>query len=407
MDGFVGEHGAERGPQGSLGSGLATGEGHAEARDLRLLVTAHFVFTGRVGGAEHMLYNLVRGLATSGTRLSLLCADEANLDAGFVRELRSIGPDGLIACGGRGPRFIAEQWASLRPGLEADAILFPNYFVPPVVPRRLGRVATVMHDMQYRHFPQYFAPKKRAWLGASQRLAMRRADTVIAISDFVARDLLVQYGRQFERKIVTIPNPISWERFGAGEGSARPLAKPYVLSVAAQYAHKNLDVVVRAFAQIAKQEPELQLVFCGQSYDGLTGVAGQRRGLRPLAEELGLAGRVHMTGYVDDMALGGWFRHAEMFAFPSVFEGFGMPPVEALGFGLPTLTTRCTALPETTLGLAHYLDDPFSADEWARRMLTMVRDPAAHRPTPAEVARLRALYSPAVVGRQYAEACLG
>lgn len=386
----------------------------AAARPRRLLVTAHFVFAGRVGGAEHMLYNLLRGLTAAGADAGVLCADEANLDPAFVAELRAANPAGLLASksggrGGDGIRFIAEQRACLSPGLAADAILFPNYFVPPIVPRRLGRVATVMHDMQYRHFPANFSAKKRAWLAAAQAYAMRRADTVVAISEFVRQDLLRVYGARFERKVVTIPNPISWDRFGpAGAGAPivpRPMERPYILSVAAQYAHKNLEALLRGFALLAATDPDIMLVFCGQDYGGLRGVPGQRHGLMPLVHALGLQDRVTMTGYVDDATLGAWYRHAAMFAFPSIFEGFGMPAVEALGFGLPTLTTNRTALPEVTMGLAQYVDDPASAEEWADRARQILRDPQSVRPGADQIAALRDRYSVARVGRQYCEAC--
>ena len=376
----------------------------AAARAPRLLVTGHFVFAGQVGGAEHMFYNLVRGLGAAGEAPLVLCADERNFDPDFVAELP---PGQVLACGGgSGSRFVGEQRAALRRGLAAEAVLFPNYFVPPIVPGRLGRVATVIHDVQFRHFPQHFSARKRAWLTASQALAMRRADTVVAISDFVRDDLLRVYGRRFAGKVVTIPNPISWDRFGPADDGGPPLDRPYILSVAAQYAHKNLPVLVRAFAEAARRQSDLALVLCGQPYDSLRGVPGSREGLGTLIAELGLHGRVQMTGYVDDLALGRWYRHAAMFAFPSVFEGFGMPPVEALGFGLPTITTACTALPETTMGLAVTVQDPSSAAEWADRLLQVWRNPAPARPGPAAVARLRAHYSPAVIGQQYARACL-
>lgn len=377
----------------------------AAALRLRLLVTAHFVFSGRVGGAEHMLYNLVKGLAPACAELSVLCASERNLDPGFTARLRGLGDVSLVACGGDGgTRFAAEQRACLRPGVSSDAVLFPNYFVPPLVPRRLGRVVSVLHDMQYRHFPQNFSAKKRAWLALTQGFALRRSDTVVAISEFVRQDILRCYGQRLGRRVITIPNPISWDRF-TDDPLPAPMSKPYILSVAAQYAHKNLGTLVRAFALVARQEPELQLVLCGQDYKGLRGVSVAHQGVGPLVEELGLGGRVHMTGYVDDATLGRWYRGASMFAFPSVFEGFGMPPVEALGFGLPTVTTRRTALPEVTLGLAHYVDDPFSIGEWAARLLAVARDPGRHRPNPAAVAELQAHYNPSRIGRLYAQAC--
>ena len=165
-------------------------------------------------------------------------------------------------------------------------------------------------------------------------------------------------------------------------------------------------MLVRAFAEVARRQPDLDLVFCGQPYASLRGVPGSTGGLEPLIAELGLAGRVHMTGYINDRALGRWYRHAAMFAFPSLFEGFGMPPVEALGFGLPTITAARTALPETTMGLAVAVEDPLRPAEWADRILQVWRNPALGRPSPAAIARIRARYSPATVGRQYADACL-
>lgn len=381
-----------------------------EADRRRLLVAAHFVYAGRVGGAEHMLYNLLRGIAGSGPALTVLCSARGNLHPDFLREIEGRPDVQVLERGGGGPRFLAEQRACADRSLSADAVLFPNYYVPPWVPARLGRVATVLHDLQYKHFPQNFSARKRAWLTAAQAFAVRRADRVVVISGFVGQDVLRWFGDGVARKLVVIPNPISWDRFEAAGDEAAPIAQSYILSVAAQYPHKNLEVLVRGFAAMARRHPDLQLVLCGQDFGSLHGVArtgDAPGGLLPVIRALGLEGRVRLTGYVDDAALGRWYRHASLFAFPSVFEGFGMPAVEALGFGLPTLTTRCTALPETTLGLAQYVDRPDDANEWAERMDQIVRDPVGHRPGAGDVARLRAHYSPQRIGAAYADACFG
>ncbi len=369
----------------------------------RVNVAAHFVYAGRVGGAEHMLYNLVRGMWRSAD-VSLLCSDVGNLDPHFAAEARRSAS--LREVGGGGPRFIAEQRACLGAGIAGDAILFPNYFVPPVLPSRLGRVVTVLHDMQYRHFPEYFSAKKRAWLRAAHALAFRRADRVVAISAFVRDDALRLLGQQFAGKVTVIPNPVDWQRFGDPVAQRAPLAGRYILAVAAQYRHKNLETLVRAFAQVARRQGDLHLVLCGQDYNGLQGVAGSQAGLLPLARELGVGDRVRVTGYVDDASLGAWYRGATLFAFPSIFEGFGMPPVEALGFGLPVLTTARTALPEVTRGLAHHVHDPFSVAEWAARLGEMAADPDRHRPEPGAVAALRRHYHPDRIGHEYLELCL-
>ncbi len=370
--------------------------------DFRLLVAAHFVYAGQVGGAEQMLYNLVHGLSGLDATTTVLCADSANLAAAFRDSVASAPRLRLHETGDGGPRFVAEQRACLNRKLSADAILFPNYFLPPLVPRRLGRSAVVLHDLQYRHFPNYFSARKRTWLRAVQAFAMHRADRVFVISDFVRRDVLRVFGHRYEAKLVVAPNPISWSRFGAGEaGETSPLDRPYILSVAAQYPHKNLATLIRGFAEVARRDNDVQLVLCGQDYGGLRGVGGVSVGLRPLIEELGLSERVLLTGYLDDAELGRWYRHAALFAFPSVFEGFGMPPVEALGFGLPVLTTNLTAVPETTLGLGRVVKDAENPSAWASHMLATLREGVAARLPSEDVARVRGTYGERVCAGRY------
>ncbi len=374
----------------------------------RLAVAAHFVHAGQVGGAEHMLYNLLRGLWQQDTQLEILVGDRARLDPGFRAEIAAEGPRvRLTEAGGTGVRFLAEQRAVFSgakwSGIEADATLFPNYYVPPLLPRRLGRIVCVLHDLQYRHFSMNFSARKRAWLRMAHAFAVRRCDRLVVISEFVRQDALRFLGAQFEHKIVVVPNPISWDRFGTG-GTAPP-GPPRILTVAAHYAHKNLPTLIRGFALLARRRPDATLVLCGQDYAGLRGVSGQGTSLFALAASLGIADQVEITGYLDDQALGDQFRRATLFAFPSIFEGFGMPPVEALGFGLPTLTTACTALPEVTLGLAQMVDDPHNPAEWADKLGAMLANPAAYRPSSGDVSRLRAHYAPARIAQLHLNAC--
>jgi glycosyltransferase involved in cell wall biosynthesis len=372
----------------------------------RLLMAAHFVYAGRVGGAEHMFYNLVRGVAQLGTPTTLLCGDIGNFSDTF-RDLVDATPTlGFHAAGGGGTRFIAEQRACLDGTLAADAILFPNYYLPPVVPRRLGRTAVVLHDLQYRHFPMYFSARKRAWLQAAQAFALRRADRVFVISDYIRRDVLRVFGQRIAHKLIVAPNPISWTRFETSLEDTPPLDRPYILSVAAQYPHKNLATLIRGFAELAQRQRDVQLVLCGQDYASLHGVGGVRVALRPLIDDLGLGGRVTLTGYLDDAALGRWYRHATLFAFPSLFEGFGMPPVEALGFGLPVLIAGRTALPEVTLGLARSVADAENPSAWAAHMISILQEGRSARLTPLQADHVRQTYSPSVCAARYMDALL-
>jgi len=373
----------------------------------RIIVAAHFVRAGEVGGAEHMLYNLISGFGAHSIDLTLTCSDAGRLDPLALAKFKEQPGLRVVETGGPEPRFLAEQRAVLRRDLDSDAVLFPNYFVPPWVPRRFGRAVTVLHDLQYRHFPQHFTRTKRAWLRAAHSLASRRADAVIVPSDFVRDDAIRWLGPTSERKLVKVPNPISWTRFAGSVASTRPIERPYILSVAAQYPHKNLDTLLRAFALVALRNRDLQLVLCGQFPGGLRGIGGTQQALSGLARELAIEDRVILTGYVNDATLGVWYNHAQAFAFPSLFEGFGMPPVEALGLGLPVITTLCAALPEVTLGLAHLVSDPRDIEEWAQLLGATARDPDAFSPGDAAVLRLRAHYAPQRIAALYLQQLLG
>jgi len=373
----------------------------------KLVVAGHFVRAGRVGGAEQMLYNLTNGLSARDVDTTILCGSERDLSEDFLAEVRDMPTVRVRESGGTGTRFVAEQRACMTRDIAGDAVLFPNYYVPPYVPRRLGRIGVVMHDFQYRHFPRYFSAKKRLWLRLSQAASMRRADRVIAISKFVRDDAIRWFGDRIGDKITVVPNPLSWDRFATGLGQPRPLDRPYILSVAAQYPHKNLATLVRAFDVIAKTNRDVQLVLCGQSYAGLHGVGGEPGGVGPLIRELGLSDRIALTGFVGDAALARWYEHAEMFVFPSLFEGFGMPPVEALGFGLPTLTTRTTAMPEATMGIARMVEQPLDAREWADKMSAILRRRNCYRPTEADILKLKAFYKPSRIAGAYVAALGG
>jgi glycosyltransferase involved in cell wall biosynthesis len=118
-------------------------------------------------------------------------------------------------------------------------------------------------------------------------------------------------------------------------------------------------------------------------------------------EEAGIAHDVLRLGYVRDEDVGALYRDALAFVFPSLFEGFGMPAVEALGFGLPVITTRCAALPETTLGFARYVKDPLDAEELADTLVRVASCPAENRPSAEQVAAIRDAYNPVAVASRY------
>jgi glycosyltransferase involved in cell wall biosynthesis len=365
-------------------------------------IDASFVRAGAVGGAEHMLKNLVRGLlsASSDLRLAIVTRDEPWVDdaSDRIAWLR-VRPDGN--------RFLAGV-SGLR-GLRARSVLCPNYFTPPGLSPAAGRIVTVIHDLQYRHFPEFFSRRKRLWLRAAHSYTLRRADRVVAISQFVADDIAATYGDRWRHKLSVIPDPVSWSRFEPdGEAADLPAATrrivdrgPFVLTVAADYPHKNLDRLVRAMAIVRKTPRwrDLPLVVAGQHAGGLVGTRNGVSGL-PSGDW------VVPTGYVSDAALGALYRSAAAFVLPSLFEGFGMPAVEALGLGRPVVASRTTAIPEATRGLACLLDDPTDIERMAATITEVLGEPDRWAPAPSDVSGLRHAYDPSTVAERYLEVLL-
>ena len=288
----------------------------------------------------------------------------------------------------------------MRGGLAA--LLYANYFTPP---RHLPlRTATVIHDLQYRHLPHNSSVRRRVWLSVAHRATLRYADAVIVPSQFVRDDILNSYGASHESKVRVIPNPISWDRFGASAPSLSPAEhqRPYILSVASHYDHKNLETLIKAFALVSRRLPEYRLVLSGQLRHNLQGTKRRStQSLPQLVDELGLGAKVVIRGHVADETLGSLYRHAELFVLPSLFEGFGIPPVEALGMGIPTLTTRCTALPEVTLGKASYVDDPLNRDELASKVIEMITNRLAFVPSAEDIRSVREYYCHTRIARDY------
>jgi glycosyltransferase involved in cell wall biosynthesis len=285
-------------------------------------------------------------------------------------------------------------------------MIFPNYVTPPV---SLGlRTVTVIHDLLYRHRPDIFRTHKRAWLRCSHRITVECASRVVTISASAAADIRRWYGSAVARRLVTIPNPIDWTRFDAGAGDNDPFGgRPYLLSVAAEWPHKNIATLLKAFARMRRSAPDCGLVLVGQIREHLKGRTTQLEpGIAETIQLLGLDGDVIQTGHVADGDLGRWYRHARGFVFPSLFEGFGMPPVEALGLGLPVVTTQCASIPESTRQLAYYVRDPLDAEELADVLIRLFYDPHAFTPSSRDVAALRSFYAPARVARLYADVAL-
>jgi len=362
---------------------------------MKVAIPAHFITEGRVGGAEQALYNLVRGLIELGAELELLTARIDRISPAFLSSIGAYPNGSLVETGYFDNRFLAEQTTALLRKKPSDLYICPNYFTPFVLSKRCGVVSTIVHDLRFRRFPEFTSPTKRYWQDAAIRRTLRRADKVIAISNATAGDLRKYYGESAARNVVVIPNAVTWTETNSTDRRHPLDGNAYVLSVAHNWAHKNLATLMCAFAAIRHEFESLRLVLVGQMFDDMP-LKHERNvtDLGELARKTGLEGRIVFTGYISDSELENYYRHAQAFAFPSLFEGFGLPVIEALGHGVPTVVAGIEPMIETSRGFAAYVDAPADVDAWAALLRDVLHDPDAYRPSEAQVTEIKETYAP-------------
>jgi glycosyltransferase involved in cell wall biosynthesis len=259
-------------------------------------------------------------------------------------------------------------------------LLHTQYFVAPRLP--LPSVVTV-HDLSFTRRPELFTLRDRMLLGRLVPGSVRRAQRVIAVSEFTRRDLLDRYGLDPER-VVAIPNGVAARfrpdpRAAAQARATFGLERPFVLFVGALQPRKNAVTLVEAFDRL-RQHPGVELVIAGGDRGGLGA-------LRIRVRALGLDERVRFVGHVSEAALPGLYAAAELLAFPSLYEGFGLPALEAMACGTPVCASSTTGLGEA-VGDAGLTFDPTSPEELAECIVRLLVDrPLRERLRSAGLAR--------------------
>jgi len=294
-------------------------------RPLRLGVNALYLIPGGVGGTEIYLRGLLAALAEidAVNRYFVFTNRETGPDLVPARENFCALPQPIRATS-RPVRIAWEQTALplAAARLSLDALLNPGFTAPlfagcPQV--------TVFHDLQHVRHPEYFRwfdlPFWNLLLFGSAHVSR----LLLAGSPATARDVIEHY-RLPEQKVRVAPLGVDRRFFSLGR-ERHP--EPFLLAVSTLHPHKNLDGLLRAFAQFHGERPEFRLTVCG-----LHGFfAGELHALR---ERLGLRQAVDFPGWIPRHELHDLYRRAWAFVYPSLFEGFGIPVVEAMAAGVPT-----------------------------------------------------------------------
>lgn len=368
---------------------------------MKIAIPAHFIKAGRVGGAEQALYNLVEGFSACGADVVVPVSRKTNLSGEFLERFSTNDRVRITELGFFQSRFLAEQLAVCLHRENVDLTLFTNYYTPFYMPAACGKVFTVINDFRYLNYPEFTSWKKRTWLNFSLRRTFGRADRILAISKQTRDDAIKFFGARAEGKVSVVHIAVSWARL-RGEDEDHPLdGAPYILSVAHNWAHKNLATLLQAYHELRTGGGTAKLVLVGETFATYRPTHERSMAdLGGLARSLGMEDDIVFTGYISDRELSRYYRHATVFAFPSLFEGFGLPIVEALGFGVPTVTARQEPHLEVSRGKAIYVDQPLDPDSWRDILSEILDDPESFRPAPQVVREIREAYAPERIARQ-------
>jgi glycosyltransferase involved in cell wall biosynthesis len=232
-------------------------------------------------------------------------------------------------------------------------VFHAQHIIPPFVK---CRTVTTIPDLAHEHYPEYFSPWQVAW---SKRLILwsaRKADHIITVSHYSKADLVNRYAIDPEKISVTY-EAAGREYYPRDRGQAREqiarrhgIERPFILYVGRLQGRKNLVRLVEAYAQVRLGGAEHQLVMVGRK-------EWMAEPILARIADLGLEDDVVLTGYVASEDLPWFYNAADVFAYPSFFEGFGLPVIEAMACGTPVVTSMGSSLQEVA-GDAALIVDP-------------------------------------------------
>nr|WP_300182945.1 glycosyltransferase family 1 protein [uncultured Agathobaculum sp.] len=248
---------------------------------------------------------------------------------------------------------------------KADLNVFFNYIVPPSIE---GKTMTTIHDMTYLRFPETMDRRNLKRLQDGIEYSVARSAHIVTDSEFSKQEIMQLLNIPLEKISVVPGAPSLTDRFVDFSEMADKyhIDKPYILYVGTIEPRKNLVRLMQAFAALKKNGFPHQLVLAG-------GKGWENEDIYQTADRLFHYGEIVFTGYISDAEKNTLYQNAEAFVFPSLYEGFGIPPLEAMHFGCPVVCANAASLPEV-VGDAAQLVDPMEVDSIAEGMLRVLAD---------------------------------
>jgi glycosyltransferase involved in cell wall biosynthesis len=268
----------------------------------------------------------------------------------------------LINC--KSPIYsVAEQYELYRK-ISRDTTLFwsPHYNIPLFYK---GKLLVTIHDVFHLAMPHLVGGLHKRLYAKGMFTALRyKADAILSVSNFTANELVRLAGID-QKRINVVHNGVDKSWFNLRKDQ-NPYNKPFLLYVGNVKPHKNLVALIKAFELIIDKIPH-DLIIVGKKEGFIT----KDNLVFDKASVLG--DRVHFTGYVKDDMLRQYFVHADALVFPSLYEGFGLPPLEAMACGCPVIVSNAASLPEVCGDAALYCD-PYSPEDIANKIQMLMND---------------------------------
>jgi glycosyltransferase involved in cell wall biosynthesis len=264
------------------------------------------------------------------------------------------------------PIYSAREQIGLARRIPSDTSLFwsPHYNIPLAW---RGRLVVTVHDVAHLALPEFFGGfHRQAYARFMFHRIRRSADAILTVSEFTRAEFerLVGVPRA---SLEVVHNGVDQDWFDLPP-SAKPHPRPYLVYVGNVKPHKNLGRLLEAFGSLAAQTP-CDLLLIGKNEGFLTGDSG----VQAAADRL--APRVQLLGAVSPELLKRYVAHAEALVLPSQYEGFGLPPLEAMACGRPTIVSRAGSLPEVCGDAALYFD-PLDPASISHAILRVLKEPA-------------------------------
>jgi len=236
----------------------------------------------------------------------------------------------------------------------------PHYNIPLMY---TGKLFVTVHDLNHLALTQSgFSWAEKKYAKYFFKKILQKADGIVTVSNFTRNEYIKYFDiDKYSEQLLVVHNGLAIKEPTGGD---KPYKKPYILTVGNVKPHKNMSRLLEAYNIIKDSIPH-DLIIVGKK-------TGFIRGDENLLKKVdAFDRRVIMTGYLSDEELYSYYSHADLFVFPSLYEGFGFPPLEAMAAGIPVVSSNAASIPEVCGDAVLYFD-PFDIDDMANKILKMI-----------------------------------